>query len=140
MVQMALDLKNENNYAGAVKVLEELVGERPDSAVGQGLLGSYYYMFLHDGRKALPHLKIAVRLSPKKEKPSLALFHCLWSMDRVEEALEEIKRFQLLTNWACRDYLEIMKEINEKWGDEKEEARPAVRGSRAKSRRKRLSQ
>ena len=41
-------------------------------------------------------------------------------MDRLEEALEEIKRFQLLTNWQCQDYLEIMNEIKEKWGEEEE--------------------
>ena len=52
MVQMALDLKNKNDYAGAVKVLKNLVRECPNSAVGQGLLGSYYYIFLEDSRKA----------------------------------------------------------------------------------------
>jgi hypothetical protein len=60
----------------------------------------------------------AAELAPRSERASLGLFHALWDSERFDEALEEIKRFQLLTNWSCQDYLDIMAEIKEKWLDE----------------------
>ena len=67
--------------------------------------------------RAIPLYRRATQLSPKLERASLGLFHALWESDQLDEALEEMKRFQLLTNWSCRDYVEILAEINEKWTD-----------------------
>jgi hypothetical protein len=62
----------------------------------------------------LPLFRKLVRLSPCSETASLGLFHSLWSLGREDEALEEIKRFQVLTNFGRADYRTIIAEINEK--------------------------
>jgi len=124
-IQKAFDLKNAGNYAAAVQMLEEVIEKNPDSAVEQSLLGSFYFCFLQAPRKALPHLKMGVRLAPRSEMASLGLFNWLWDMNRREEALEEIKRFQLLTDWSCRDYREIVAEIIEKWTGDAPQKQPA---------------
>jgi tetratricopeptide (TPR) repeat protein len=118
LIRQGWDLKDVEDYRGAVRVLEGLIHQYPDSRLGHLILGYFYYSLLNAPRKALPHLRIAVRLGPKSEKASRGLFHCLWDMNRLDEALEEIKRFQLLTNWSCKDYREIVAEINEKWTDD----------------------
>ena len=55
------------------------------------------------------------RLSPKSELASLGLFYAYWGTDQVDKAIAEIKRYQILTNWKCEDYLEIVAEMYEKW-------------------------
>jgi hypothetical protein len=44
---------------------------------------------------------------------SKGLFHSLWKLGKQVEALEEVKRFQTISD--SEDYREIVKEINEKW-------------------------
>ena len=55
----------------------------------------------------------AVKLAPALEGVSKGLFHSLWDLGRRVEALEEIKRFQAISD--SEDYREIVREINEKW-------------------------
>lgn len=62
---------------------------------------------------AVSIFKSAVELSPALEAVSLGLFHCLWKLEKRMEALEEIKRFQSISD--SEDYRRIVKEINEKW-------------------------
>jgi tetratricopeptide (TPR) repeat protein len=55
----------------------------------------------------------AIELAPTSEGMSKGLFHCLWNLERKVEALEEIKRFQTISD--SEDYRAIVNEINEKW-------------------------
>jgi len=73
--------------------------------------------------EAEKYYREAVRLYPKEEFASKFLFHLLWDDDREfweedrrDEAIEEMKRFQSLSH--CEDYMEIVREINEKYGGE----------------------
>jgi tetratricopeptide (TPR) repeat protein len=63
--------------------------------------------------EAVNVFKRAIKISPTLESVSKGLFHSLWKLERRVEALEEIKRFQTISD--SEDYTEIVKEINEKW-------------------------
>jgi len=109
--------RNKGDYAGAISTFQEAIRNSPRCSVAYWLLGGIYFACLDDPRAAVPYFQKAVQLSPKTEIASLALFHALWDTDQTFDALEEIKRYQLLTNWSSKDYLEIMQEIKEKWLD-----------------------
>jgi len=68
--------------------------------------------FLNEAASAFEH---AVELAPKLEAVSKGLFHCLWEMGQRDKALEEIKRFQSISD--SKDYREIIREIIEKCSD-----------------------
>jgi tetratricopeptide (TPR) repeat protein len=117
ILQQGIDCKNEGDYHGAIGAFEEAIRKSPRCSLAYWLLGGVHYTFLNDPRAAIPYFQKGVQLSPKTEIASLALFHALWDTDQTFDALEEIKRYQLLTNWSSKDYLEIMQEIKEKWLD-----------------------
>ena len=106
---------NEGDFPAAIRAFKKAIRKSPRCSVAYWLLGGVYYSFLHDAFASLPYFKRAVKLSPKTEMASLGLFHALWDIDRIDDALEELKRFQLLTNWSSQDYLKIVNEIKEKW-------------------------
>ncbi len=58
---------------------------------------------------------------------SLGLFHSLWNTDQIDEALAEIKHYQTLTNWKCKNYLEIVAEMHEQWVDHPKKKKPKKR-------------
>jgi tetratricopeptide (TPR) repeat protein len=57
----------------------------------------------------------AIRLYPDLELASKHLFHFFWDRGLTDEAFEEIKRFQSVSH--SDDYMEIVREINEKYTD-----------------------
>lgn len=113
LLQEAIDLKNQEDYQGAVRALSAIVGEYPKCAPAHGLMGSIYLLKLNKPRKAVDCFEKTIQLSPKSEMASLGLFHSLWKLDRQIEALEEMKRFQQVAH--SKDYDEILAEIQEKW-------------------------
>ncbi|HWY87071.1 MAG TPA: tetratricopeptide repeat protein [Gemmataceae bacterium] len=117
ILQQGIYCKDNSDYQGAISAFEEAIRKSPQCSLAYWLLGGVHYTFLNDPRAALPYFQKGVQLSPKTEIASLALFHSLWDTDQTFEALEELKRYQLLTNWSSKDYLEIMQEIKEKWLD-----------------------
>ena len=116
-LQQAIDLNRAGRAKEAANILEQAVEKFPSHAAPWWYLGGVYDYELKQPRKALRCFRKAVEINPQTERASLGLFHCLWRQDRVDEALEEIKRFQVVTNWSCQDYLEIIAEIKEKWLD-----------------------
>jgi predicted Zn-dependent protease len=115
LLEQSLSYKNAKDFTAAAKTLLQLVHVFPDSPIANWLLGATLLYELSKPRRALSYLKKAVHVDPESERCSLALFHCLWRLDRVPQALEEMKRFQILTNWSCHDYLEIAAELKTKW-------------------------
>lgn len=115
--------KNQGRYSDAVRDLEQAVHQFPNSAIANWLLGGILYTYLRNPAAALPYLQQAVALSPKNELASLGLFNALWDLERIDEALAEIKRYQTLTNWKCQDYIDIVAEMNAKWGSPKKTTR-----------------
>jgi tetratricopeptide (TPR) repeat protein len=112
LLQEAIDLKNQQDYAGAVRVLSALVRQYPKCAPAHGLLGSLYLLKLQQVKKAIACFKKTIKLAPKSEMASLGLFHSLWKVRKQTEALEEMKRFQTISH--SKDYDEILAEIKEK--------------------------
>jgi predicted Zn-dependent protease len=104
--------KQAGQFESAKKMLLDLQEKDPQSTAVLAVLGDVYWDMglLED---AVGVFKRAIQLSPTLEAVSLGLFHCLWKLGRRVEALEEVKRFQCISN--SEDYTEIVKEINEKW-------------------------
>jgi tetratricopeptide (TPR) repeat protein len=115
LFEQAILLQRAGRFQEAITVMEKTVEEYPRFWRLWWYLGG---IFLHDLRKplkAIPVYRQATRISPESERASIGLFHALWDSDRIDEALAEIKRYQLLTNWKCKDYLEIVAELHDKW-------------------------
>jgi predicted Zn-dependent protease len=116
-LQQAIDLNRNGSSNDAAIILQKLVEEFAEEAPLWWYLGGIYQYGLKQPAKAIRCFRKATALKPKSERSSLGLFHALWDLDRVDEALAEIGRFQMLTNWSCKDYLSIVAELAEKWGD-----------------------
>jgi Flp pilus assembly protein TadD len=94
---LAQERSRNNDIAGVVEVLRKLVGLRPDSALFNATLANALNT-LGEVDEAERLFKQAVSLSPRSEKVSLGLFHCLWGRGKQDEALEEMKRFLSLAD------------------------------------------
>jgi tetratricopeptide (TPR) repeat protein len=117
-LKKAIESYNAGNMGEAIGALEKIIVDYPDRAPILWYLGGFYFVN-EQPERAVPYFQRATVLAPKVERASLGLFNALWETNRRHEALEEMKRFQLLTHWSCKDYLNIMAEINEKWLEEK---------------------
>lgn len=107
----AVKLKKTGQFECAKKILLDLQEKDPQSTAILAVLGDICWdMQLLE--EAVSTFRRAIELSPTLEAVSLGLFHCLWELGKHEEALEEVKRFQSLSD--SEDYREIVKEINEK--------------------------
>jgi tetratricopeptide (TPR) repeat protein len=115
LLQSGTDLMHQGDYKAAMRSFRKAIRKAPKCSMAYWLLGGVYHTFLHKSRNSIPFFKMAVKLSPRTEVASLGLFNALWATDQIHDALEEIKRFQLLTNWSCQDYITIVDEIKEKW-------------------------
>jgi predicted Zn-dependent protease len=111
-------LKRAGKPEEAAKRLEKAVSEFPDVVPLLGYLGGVYLHDLDQPAQSLPIYQRATQLRPKSKPASLGVFHSLWDLGRVDEALAEIKRYQTLTDWGCQDYVDIIAEMNEKGSDE----------------------
>ena len=107
----ATALEDAGDWGGALSLRKELLAFAPSdekfiltfakglSNVGQTAEAEDWY------RKA-------IFLKPYSELSSLHLFHFLWDSGRTDDAFIEIKRFQSIAH--SNDYMEIVREINEK--------------------------
>lgn len=108
----ALKFQDAGQLESAKNLLLELTEKDPQSIRILTALGSVYYD-TRNWDEAVSVFKRTVELSPALEGVSKGLFHSLWKLGRHVEALEEVKRFQSISD--SEDYREIVKEINEKW-------------------------
>ena len=115
----AQKLCEAGDFAAELKLRIKLAESNPESSCHRAKLGLVYEE-LGELEPAEREYRKAVKLDPTWELASLGLFHILWDQDRRDEAFEEMKRFQLISDWASADYREIMKEIKEKWGSDSE--------------------
>jgi tetratricopeptide (TPR) repeat protein len=108
----AIRLQDGGQLEAAKRHFLDLAAKDPQSTrILTGLGAVCYDLQLWD--EAVDVFKRATALSPALEGVSKGLFHSLWKLGRKVEALEEIKRFQAISD--SEDYREIVKEINEKW-------------------------
>lgn len=102
---LAQERSRNEDTEGVVVTMRELVKRRPDSGVFAAVLANALKTLAMTD-EALSYFKRAVSLSPRSEKVSLGLFHCLWASGKQEEALEEMKRFLSLAN--SDEYVRIL--------------------------------
>lgn len=105
----ATKLHEAGDYERARGMLEKLVQSEPGSVTVLAVLGHVLYD-LREFREAARVFRQAAEMAPKLEAVSLGLFHSLWELNRQEEAMEELGRFQSVSD--SQDYREIVKEIN----------------------------
>jgi len=108
----ATKFQDTGQLESAKKLLLELEKKDPQSTRILAALGLVCYELSHM-EEAVSVFQRAVEISPTLEGVSKGLFHSLWKLERQVEALEEIKRFQTISD--SEDYREILREINEKW-------------------------
>ena len=106
----ALRLARDGSPGEAVRELKQLLEEGHSVKSATGVIGLILYYDMHDPVGALPFLLRSVQLSPNTEHGSLALFHALLELDRVDEAFDEARRF--LSNNKSDAYDEFIKGIN----------------------------
>jgi predicted Zn-dependent protease len=105
----AKELRDHGDLPGAKRILLDLSKREPPSPAIFSVLGDVCWeMELRE--EAANAFREAIQLAPKLEAASLGLFHCLWELGRREEALEEVKRFQALSD--SEDYRSIVRGIN----------------------------
>lgn len=105
----AYQLRLSGDSNGAASMLQKLSVELPGSAKVALTLGDTY-SDLGELDHALPCFLKAVDLKPSSEIASLALFHCLWKMDRSDEAFEEMRRF--MKDNDSEEYKQLLEGIN----------------------------
>jgi predicted Zn-dependent protease len=108
----AVKFKEAGQLKAAKELLIDLAQQDPKSTAILAVLGDVYWD-LEELEEAISTFRRAIEIAPTLEAVSLGLFHCLWKLERREEAMEEIKRFQTISD--SEDYRQIVKEINEKF-------------------------
>lgn len=92
LFEAACALRDQERYADAQEILERLVERSCNHAAVYAVLGDVCWeRGLID--KAIESFRTAIRLAPKSETASLALFHCLWEKGDRSGAREEMRRF-----------------------------------------------
>ena len=93
----AIKLANQGRYGEAVQILEELRETHQESASVHSLLGNAFWM-MGDLPRAVHSFGKAAELSPKSELASLGLFHTLMQAGDKQSAVQEMNRFQSVTD------------------------------------------
>jgi Flp pilus assembly protein TadD len=105
---VAQQQSREGDIQGVVKTMRELVQCEPMSGLFAAVLANALKS-LGETDEAERYFRNAVALSPKSEKISLGLFHCLWGQEKRDEALEEMRRFMKLADSG--EYESILESI-----------------------------
>ncbi len=91
-IAQVFKLKEEEKFDEAVTILNEIIIEWPNDYVLFALAGALYS--LQDKfEDALPFFKTVLELNPKSEAASSGLFHCFNELGKIDDALNEMKRF-----------------------------------------------
>ncbi len=108
-------LSRQGDEAASRQRLQAVLAEQPDNEAALLMLGGSYFCaaMLQEAEIVFERL---VLVDPGMGKYSIALFNTLWKLGRMEEALEEIRRFmsvadKLKEKETLDQYLAIVKEI-----------------------------
>jgi tetratricopeptide (TPR) repeat protein len=111
----AHQLEEAGEFEDALKIREELAIALPFSKKILLPLGKLYQI-LGKVEQAEVVFNDTIKHYPECELASKNLFHFLWNNDRRNEAMEELGRFQTISH--SEDYMDIVREINEKSVDD----------------------
>lgn len=103
----ARSLSEAGQHQDARICLLEVLKEEPDNQTALIMLGGAYFAMEKYSEAEMVFERL-VLMGPGTGTFSIALFNALWKMGRVEEALEEIKRFM-----SCADTVEEAETITQ---------------------------
>ena len=107
----ACRLQTEGATDSALNILFELeLSDSGPMAPVIGMIGQLLYYKKNDPEKALDYLFRSSKMSPKSERTSLALFHALFDLNRIDEAFDEMRRFMSLSD--SREYRTLLSDLN----------------------------
>jgi predicted Zn-dependent protease len=109
--ERATALRDAGDLVGARTILQQL-GDRHPSAFGVWLVLGGVQMAQSDYEAAEKSLAIAITLRPRSELASLAMFHTLKHLHRVNDAFAEMRRF-LAIRPESREYELLRLEMDE---------------------------
>lgn len=93
MYDKAFSYKNANKIDEAISMFMEIQNTFGEDNVSNMMIAMLYYYEKESKLKALPYAKKWVQLSPKSEKASLCLVHCLFDLEKQDELQYEIERY-----------------------------------------------
>jgi tetratricopeptide (TPR) repeat protein len=108
LLDQAIRLRRAGRIEQAIVLLERLGREYPKSAAVAGYLGGAYFD-LDQPTKAAKYFRRATKLSPRSELASLGLFHSLWSVDAIDAAFAEMRRF--LKRADSKEYAKLLRDL-----------------------------
>jgi len=109
---LAQERSQRDDLQGTLEILKKLVGEIPESAVLNATFANTLKA-VNDIEPAIEHFQTAVKLAPTSELYSLGLFHLFWSQGRQDEAFNEMRRFETISDSA--EYKKIVAGIHAHW-------------------------
>lgn len=109
--QRATSLRDDGDLVAARAVLKQLSDEYPSSFVVWLVLGGVQ-MSQPDYAAAEESLSVAIALQPRSEVASLAMFHTLKHLKRMNDAFAEMRRFLALRP-ESREYEMLREELGE---------------------------
>jgi tetratricopeptide (TPR) repeat protein len=92
LINDALSLKAKGKYSKGLKILKPLEKEFPKDSVITGIIASIFYEN-KDYLNSEKYFKKTILLNPNSELASLGLFHSLLFLNKVDEALYELRSF-----------------------------------------------
>jgi cytochrome c-type biogenesis protein CcmH/NrfG len=90
----AFELRESGQTLQAIAAFEKALAVHPEFGKGWLVLGGLHYE-RNEYIQAVEHFERAVRLLPRSEDCSLALFHALLNAGQAERAVEEARRYLL---------------------------------------------
>lgn len=92
LINDALSLKSQGQYSKGLKIMKQIEKQYPNNSVVHGIIASLYYE-KNDFEKSEKYFRKTVELNPNSELASLGLFHSLIFLNKVNEALYELRNF-----------------------------------------------
>ena len=108
-----LYLRNEGRISELVPEMISAVQEHPDAAGIVGLWGEVVFEDLGDMEESVKIFTRVLILSPYSRRASIRLFSALWDLGHFDKALDEVKRYCLITQ-DLKTYADIIEELPEK--------------------------
>ncbi len=111
IVDEAIGLRDRGQEAEAIKLLEEVVSEHPNSCAAHVILGGlrWDHEDLDGARWCFAE---AARISPQLEMASLGLFHTSYKLGHKGAAIAEIRRFLSVSESA--EYRKLIENLKQK--------------------------
>jgi tetratricopeptide (TPR) repeat protein len=111
LIDRALQARHEGRIDDALALCEEALARLPSDrhrrrALVHCEMGNLFKNYLGDLGRAAEHFRESTKLAPRAELPSLGLFHVLFKLGQLTEALREIVRFVSLKDSA--EYRELL--------------------------------